>query len=189
MRNFIIGLSIVFYALAGIITFKALVISDKNYQSNFENLRPDDTHPEQKDIAEQSDKEVTDNRSVRVLAVLGDGMFGTGQDIVSEDLKNAIRALVRDIAASPDYRVLIEGHTDSMPIKSSNNKRYIDNMELSFLRAKAVSQILVENGIPLNRISVIGYGDTQPIASNETDEGRAKNRRVEVKLVPENKEF
>lgn len=180
MRNFIGGISIVFYVLAGIITFKALIIPDTHYQSSSENLRPEDPPPEQSLI---------DNRTVRTLAVLGDGMFGTGQDVVSENLKNTIRSLINDIAASPDYRVLIEGHTDNIPIKSSIDKRYIDNMELSFLRAKAVSQILVENGIPLNRISVTGYGDSRPLASNDTDGGRAKNRRVEVKLIPENKEF
>ncbi|HBH62622.1 MAG TPA: cell envelope biogenesis protein OmpA, partial [Nitrospiraceae bacterium] len=69
------------------------------------------------------------------------------------------------------------------------DKRYIDNMELSFLRAKAVASLLVENGISRDRISITGYGETRPIASNETDEGRIKNRRVEIKLVPEDKEL
>ena len=58
-------------------------------------------------------------------------------------------------------------------------------MELSLLRAKSVASLLVKNGISIERISVTGYGDTRPIASNETAEGRAKNRRVEIKLVPE----
>jgi outer membrane protein OmpA-like peptidoglycan-associated protein len=58
-------------------------------------------------------------------------------------------------------------------------------MDLSFLRAKAIANILVFHGLSPDRISVIGYGDTHPIDSNDTEEGRAKNRRVEVKLVPE----
>jgi outer membrane protein OmpA-like peptidoglycan-associated protein len=62
-------------------------------------------------------------------------------------------------------------------------------MELSFLRAKAVGDMLIKNGISSERISVIGYGDTRPIASNETYEGRVKNRRVEVKLLPADREF
>ncbi len=102
---------------------------------------------------------------------------------------NAVKELVPDILASPDHRVIIEGHTDNMPIMQSTGKRYRDNMELSFLRAKAVARILEKNGISLERISVIGYGDTRPIASNETHEGRIKNRRVEVKLIPGDKEF
>jgi outer membrane protein OmpA-like peptidoglycan-associated protein len=57
-------------------------------------------------------------------------------------------------------------------------------MDLSLRRARAIEKILVSHGIPSNRISVIGYGDARPIASNHTEEGRAKNRRVEVKLMP-----
>jgi flagellar motor protein MotB len=131
---------------------------------------------------------VNENKA-RVLAVLGGGMFGAGQDVINEDLITSVKGLVRDIEASPDNRVIIEGHTDNLPIKSNIGKRYIDNMELSVLRARAVSQILIKNGISSERISVAGYGDTQPIDTNDTDEGRAKNRRVEVKLIPENKEF
>jgi flagellar motor protein MotB len=91
--------------------------------------------------------------------------------------------------ASPDHRVVIEGHTDNMPISRSPGKRYIDNMELSFLRAKAVASILVNNGIAPERISVVGYGDSRPIDSNETAMGRINNRRVEIKLTPESEEF
>jgi flagellar motor protein MotB len=91
--------------------------------------------------------------------------------------------------ASPDNRVVIEGHTDNIPIRRSPGKRYLDNMELSFLRAKAVASILVKNGISPERISVVGYGDSRPIDSNETVSGRINNRRVEVKLTPEDKEF
>jgi len=189
MRNFIIGISILFYTLAGIIIVKALLIPANNYQNHSADSMTDELSLKPQNISQQSDKKPIDDQAVRILAVLGDGMFGTGQDIVSEDLKDAVRALIQDIVASPNHRVIVEGHTDNIPIKLSNGKRYTDNMGLSLLRAKAVSQILVENGIPSNRISLVGYGDTRPIASNETEEGRAKNRRVEVKLVPENKEF
>jgi flagellar motor protein MotB len=136
----------------------------------------------------KAEAEETENKA-RVLAVLGGGMFGAGQDVINENLIASVKGLVRDIEASADNRVIIQGHTDNLPIKSNTGKRYIDNMELSVLRARAVSQILIENGVSSERISVAGYGDTQPIATNDTDEGRAKNRRVEVKLIPENKEF
>ncbi|MBI5099328.1 MAG: OmpA family protein [Nitrospirae bacterium] len=136
----------------------------------------------------KAETEGTENKA-RVLAVVGGGMFSAGQDVINENLITSVKGLVREIAASPDNRVIIQGHTDNLPIKSNTGKRYMDNMELSILRAKAVSQILVDNGISIERISVAGYGDTQPIATNDTDEGRAKNRRVEIKLISENKEF
>ncbi len=125
----------------------------------------------------------------RVLAVLGAGLFRSGQVIIDEELKNAVNEFLPEILNSPDHRVAIEGHTDNIPIKPSSGKRYTDNIELSFLRAKAVALILEKNGIPFERISITGYGDTRPIASNDTREGRIKNRRVEVKLIADNKEL
>lgn len=128
-------------------------------------------------------------KKARILAVIGSGAFRSGQVGISEDLVNTVQLIVTDIMASPDHRVVIEGHTDNMPIRRSLGKRYIDNMELSFLRAKAVASILVKNGIAPERISVVGYGDSRPIDSNETAVGRINNRRVEVKLTPESEEF
>ena len=129
---------------------------------------------------------------IKVLAVLGGRDLASGQveiNNIDENL-NMISDLVRDIIASPNHRVVIEGHTDSKPIsQSSSAARYQDNMELSFLRAKAVANLLVRKGISMERISVIGYGATYPIDTNETVAGRAKNRRVVVKLIPMDMEF
>lgn len=178
MRNFIISLSILFFALSGIIIFKALGIpvKDARYQNSPIELEAN--------IEPKKPK-----KKIRVLAVFGGGTFRSGQIIIKRDMMNAVDKLVPEILESPDHRVFIEGHTDNIPIRSSSGLRYRDNMELSFLRAKAIADILVKRGIPLERISVIGYGDTRPIDSNETDEGRVKNRRVEVKLIPGDMEF
>ena len=134
----------------------------------------------------QTDIETKGNdKNTGFLSVLGgDGAFSPGQISINENLVNVIEGLVPDILTVHDYYVTIEGHTDNIPIRLSTLRRYRDNMELSFLRAKAVALILVKNGISFERISVIGYGDTRPIVSNDTDEGRAKNRRVEIKLNP-----
>ena len=144
-------------------------IDDKKDQLNAETQRPE--------------------KKARVLAVIGSGAFSSGQVRISEDFVNTVQAIVTDIMESLDHSVVIEGHTDNMPIRRSLGKRYVDNMELSFLRAKAVASILVKNGISTERISVVGYGDSRPIDSNETASGRINNRRVEVKLTPAHKEF
>lgn len=128
-------------------------------------------------------------KGVRVLAVLGEGVFDTGQIVISKDLMKTVNEIAPEIMSFPEYDLVIEGHTDNIPIRSTSEEGYRDNMELSFLRAKAVALILAENGIPFERISVISYGETRPIASNETVEGRARNRRVEIKLVPAEAEF
>jgi flagellar motor protein MotB len=128
-------------------------------------------------------------RTSRVLAVLGSGTFSPGQAVINESLMKVVKESVQEILASPENRVRIEGHTDNVPIRLVAGKKYTNNMDLSFLRAKALAGILVEHGVPLENISVIGYGETHPIASNATVEGRAKNRRVEIKLISGNKEF
>lgn len=220
MRNFIIILSILFFLLSGVITYKALELSPDNPGYPDIPKEPDAGAivPESEDVLTKPAGEQASNRALvkelqatiakleneissknekmqartekpekkaRVLAVLGAGSFSSGQVAVNEGLEATFEDVVRDISASPGHRVVIEGHTDNIPINPSRGKRYMDNMELSFLRAKAVANILVKYGIPLERISVIGYGDTRPVASNETSEGMAKNRRVEIKLVPE----
>ncbi|MEN8262753.1 MAG: OmpA family protein [Nitrospirota bacterium] len=136
-----------------------------------------------------NDREAVKSRDEKILAVLGSGTFSSGQIVIDEHLVNVVKESVREISASPEHSVSIEGHTDNIPIKISSGRRYADNMDLSYLRAKTIAGILIKYGIPPEQISVIGYGDTRPIASNDTEEGRAKNRRVEIKLIPEKKEL
>ncbi len=116
----------------------------------------------------------------QTLTVFDGKTFRSGQDVIQDVAYSAIEKLVKEIAASPNSRILIEGHTDNVPTGKSGS----DNMDLSLRRAKAIANILVLHGIAKDRISVTGHGDTQPINSNNTEEGRAKNRRVEVKLLP-----
>jgi outer membrane protein OmpA-like peptidoglycan-associated protein len=93
------------------------------------------------------------------------------------------------LSLPPNYCVIVEGHTDNIPIKTTSEKCLIkDNISLSLIRAKTIAGIFEKEGISSKRISAIGYGDSRPIASNNTVKGRAKNRRVVVRLIPEEKE-
>jgi len=148
-----------------------------------EKLADSQKKPAPKTETTEPENKESENRE-QVLAVLGGGTFQSGQVVVSDSLISSVNELVKKISASPGHHVVIEGHTDNMPIKATAEKQYQDNMDLSYLRAKAIARMLVENGISREHISVIGYGDTRPVTSNATNEGRAKNRRVEVKLVP-----
>jgi OmpA-OmpF porin, OOP family len=78
----------------------------------------------------------------------------------------------------PNSKFILEGHTDS---DGSNAL----NQTLSENRAAAVKAYLVENGIGADRLKAVGFGETQPIASNKTAKGKAQNRRVVVKLIKE----
>jgi flagellar motor protein MotB len=193
MRNIIIGLSIFFFALSGIVIYKSLQIPSDTfrYQTNLQVVNSKELSSKAKDMSDNKSRTVDQTKEsfkkTRLLAVFGDGTFRSGEFVMDNSMKTAVQKLGPDIKASPGHRVVIEGHTDN--IKPSSGRKYMDNIELSFLRANAVALQLEKSGIGLERISVIGYGDTRPIASNETSQGRARNRRVEVKLVPVDRDF
>lgn len=134
-------------------------------------------------ISEEMPQNAVDNKpggQSRTLIIFSGRTFRSGQDVIQDVAYSTIENLVKEINASPGGLILIEGHTDNIP----TGKIGSDNLELSARRAKAIANILMLHGIPPQRISIKGYGDTRPIDSNNTEEGRAKNRRVEIKLIP-----
>jgi OOP family OmpA-OmpF porin len=92
---------------------------------------------------------------------------------IKDEYKDEIKEAVLLLKNHPNYKVMVEGHTDS---KGTNEYNYI----LSELRAKKVALAIVNDGIDSKRVTTKGYGKTVPIATNDTEEGRAKNRRVEI---------
>ncbi len=84
---------------------------------------------------------------------------------------------IASVLRDTEYSILIEGFTDNLPIKTA---KYPTNWELSAARAAAIVRLLVAEGIDATRMAAVGYGSTQPVASNKTEEGRQKNRRVVV---------
>jgi chemotaxis protein MotB len=83
-----------------------------------------------------------------------------------------------------DKAIRIEGHTDAIPISGSLAQRYPTNWELSAARAINVARYLQKEAINPALLSAAGFGEFKPVADNATVEGRAKNRRIEIVLVP-----
>jgi len=110
-------------------------------------------------------------------------LFQSGSWAVNTDGKTAVRSLGDVLAENPDIAVLIEGHTDNVPY--SGNGALTSNWDLSTKRATAIVNILRENtAINPENLTAAGRGEYAPIATNDTEEGRAKNRRIEVILTP-----
>jgi chemotaxis protein MotB len=109
-------------------------------------------------------------------------LFAPAQAVLNKDSINVLTA-VAHVLASDTHQVQIEGHTDNLPISSTI---FPSNWELSTARASSVTRLFVENGVAPGRIVVIGYADNRPVASNDTPEGRARNRRVTVMILAEN---
>lgn len=110
-------------------------------------------------------------------------LFSSGSWAVNAEGKKAVQQLGQVLAQNPDIAVLIEGHTDNVPYGGSG--QLTDNWDLSTKRATSIVQILQQNsGIDRQNLTAAGRGEFAPIAGNETAEGKAKNRRIEVILTP-----
>jgi chemotaxis protein MotB len=110
-------------------------------------------------------------------------LFKSGSWAIGADGRKAIEQLGTVLADNPDIAVLIEGHTDNVPFSSGG--QIANNWDLSTKRATAIVQILSENEvINSESLTAAGRGEFAPIASNDTTEGKARNRRIEVVLTP-----
>ncbi len=99
--------------------------------------------------------------------------FDTGKSIIRDDSKPIIDQIVQMMKSNPDLKIGVEGHTDNVGTPVSNKT-------LSEARAKSVVSAIVAQGISADRLSPVGFGQDKPVADNNTEEGRAKNRRVEL---------
>lgn len=118
-----------------------------------------------------------------VIAMANDILFDSGKAKLKKNSHSVLKKIASVInEAVPDRDIGVEGHTDNVPIKYSGWK---SNWELSSARATSVLHYLIEEcGIRPERLSAIGYGEYRPIDTNETKAGRAKNRRVEIIILP-----
>lgn len=108
-------------------------------------------------------------------------LFPSGSAVVNPKGKEALGTLAQVLNQNPDISVLIEGHTDSIPIKG----RYEDNWALSTARATSIVRILTSNyKVDPVRVTASGRSKYEPVDTNETAEGRARNRRTEIILSP-----
>jgi len=99
--------------------------------------------------------------------------FDTGKSIIKPESQPIIEQIVQMMKSNPELKISVQGHTDNVGSPKSNKT-------LSEARAKAVIAAIVEEGIDTKRLSALGHGQDKPIADNKTEEGRAKNRRVEL---------
>lgn len=111
------------------------------------------------------------------LVLAGDISFATGSTKLAEGIKPALRSVVKVMNEFEDTDLVISGHTDSVGSESSNQ-------QLSKTRAMAVQNYLSENGLAYGRTHAQGFGELMPKCSNDTKEGQACNRRVELTIVP-----
>ncbi|MCS6896416.1 MAG: OmpA family protein [Nitrospira sp.] len=105
-------------------------------------------------------------------------LFDSGQDHLKPGGADVLKKVGEVLKDYPEYSVSVEGHTDNRPLRNTLKKKFASNQELSEARAASAARALAEGG--LTTATTVGHADTKPVASNHTEAGRAKNRRVEI---------
>ena len=133
---------------------------------------------------DQQAKELEQNIPGATVERVGEGiqvtfasglLFGFDSDVVRGDARSNLNELARSLDKYDESNLLIVGHTDAVGRESYNQ-------DLSERRAESATGYLISQGVDRNRVDTRGLGETEPVATNETDSGRAKNRRVEVAI-------
>lgn len=117
-----------------------------------------------------------------LVTILNDIFFDSGKANIRQKDEHLAREISELLVMNPPRNIIISGHTDNIPI---NNAEFDSNWELSVMRAVNFMKIVIENDkLNSEHFSAKGFGEFKPVASNDTKEGRQKNRRVEVLILP-----
>ncbi|WP_410772396.1 flagellar motor protein MotB [Fontibacillus sp. BL9] len=149
-------------------------------QENLESLKKQlDTYIKNNGLTDQLNTKL--NQSQLMVTISDNALFPSGEAEVKPDARILAKAISAMLQEFPDYEVIVSGHTDNVPI---SNYEFPSNWDLSSVRALNFMKILLlNNQLDPKKFSAIGYGEYHPVASNETNVGRAKNRRVEVSII------
>lgn len=110
-------------------------------------------------------------------------LFPSGSAQLSESGKAALARLAPVLKELSSQRIVVKGFSDDTPLGMPLMQRIVSNVELSTARAVAVQRFLAAQGVPQDIIYTSGLGESHPVASNDTEQGRAQNRRVEIDVV------
>jgi chemotaxis protein MotB len=126
--------------------------------------------------------ELTELRGRMTVKMKDKILFGSGSATLGKDGLAALRAVAEALRGVQGKTLRVEGHTDNVPTAGTS---FGSNWELSAARALAVVRFLQDQGVDPTRLAGAGYGEFQPVAANDTPEGRSLNRRIEIVLAPQ----
>lgn len=140
-----------------------------------------------KDEIAAQDIEIVEMEDTLKVVFIDKILFDSGSVEINQKGKKLLRVVAESLREHRDENILVEGHTDNMPLGPSLKQRFPSNWELSAARAASVVRFLQkEGGLQPERLSARGHSFYRPIASNENKEGRSQNRRIEIILAPSN---
>lgn len=127
---------------------------------------------------------VTQLRDKLSLSMVEKILFDSGSAKIKKDGKKVLDRVAEILKKVSDKQIRLEGHTDNVPIGPRIVEKFPTNWELSTTRATNVVRYLQERGIDPKFLSAAGYSEYRPVESNDTEEGKAKNRRIQIVLIP-----
>lgn len=139
---------------------------------------------EMKEEIEQGQIAITELKGKLTVDVVDKILFDSGRAEIKPEGFAVLKRVVDILVSVTDKTIRVEGHTDNVPIKGALTKRYPTNWELSAARAINVTRYLEKEGLDPALLSAAAFGEYQPVADNETAEGRARNRRIAIILLP-----
>jgi flagellar motor protein MotB len=132
---------------------------------------------------ESKDVTIANLQGKLTVTIVDRVLFDSGEAVVQPDGEAVLRKIAGALAAHPELKIHVIGHTDNIPIHTT---RFASNWELSTARALAAVHFLTEKaGFDPRRIGAVGYGEFRPVADNATAEGRAANRRIAITILPD----
>jgi chemotaxis protein MotB len=142
---------------------------------------------EQIEAGEITITQLADQLKVKIVDRI---IFPSGETHLSEKGMRVLTKVGEILMQTRNKRIKVEGHTDNVPIHPNLKTRFDSNWELSVTRATNVVRFLTEEvGLNAGSLEASGFGEHRPIATNKTRRGRAKNRRIEIRLLPQNEDF
>lgn len=135
-----------------------------------------------KDLIDAGTLKVVVRNGLIVLQLPNQILFSSGKAAVKDDATATLNKVATALASISNRRFFVSGHTDNAPIDKANFK---SNWDLSVRRGLNVHNVLLAGGVPANSLAVAGFGETDPVASNDSAEDMALNRRIEIILMPD----
>ncbi|QCS65635.1 MULTISPECIES: OmpA family protein [Achromobacter] len=120
------------------------------------------------------------------IGISGSVLFALNSDQLQPEGREVLKTLIEPLAAylkTHDEILMVSGYTDDQQVREGN-RRFADNWDLSAQRALTVTRALIDEGVPSASVFAAAFGSEQPVAANTDEEGRARNRRVEISPIP-----
>jgi len=158
-------------------------LADKDAVINERQQVAEDLRGNLKDCQAENAVLVEQSEEVIMITVQEDLGFNASQVIVLDTMVPALEAIARTVRDHPDWNVFVEGFTDDKKVLEEYQEQYPSNWEMGAYRSCAVVRYMTNNlDLPAERFAAVSYGPYQPVADNDTPEGRAQNRRVRFTL-------